>query len=172
MFAGYCWMIPFYVNGPDFIVGILHILEAVSKFRSCGGFGRGGCFLDGAVGAYQVGYAIQLCRCIAQVPVCIQAKSLYIDIVVADTVEATALIAAVGVEEPGLVFTEILIVNGLLAGLHDTVIAKVVVCGLAVLGDHALKAGLQLSALIEAKASAVYGKLPVRRLLHSTGVLS
>lgn len=109
-------------------------------------------------GAYQVGYAIQLCRCIAQVSVCIQAKSLYIDIVVADTVEATALIAAVGVEEPGLVFTEILIVNGRLPGLHDTIITKVVVCGLAVLGDHALKTGLQLSALIEAKASAVYGK--------------
>ena len=72
--------------------------------------------------------------------------------------EAAALVSAVGVEEPGLVFTEILIVDGLLAGFHYAVIAKVVVCGLPVLGNYALEAGLQFAPLIEAKAFSVYGK--------------
>ena len=63
-------------------------------------------------------------------------QSLYIDLVVAHAVEAAALVSAVGVEEPGLVFTEILIVDGLLAGFHYAVIAKVVVCGLPVLGNY------------------------------------
>ena len=69
--------------------------------------------------------------------------------------EAAALVATVGVEEPGLVFAEIFIVDGLLAGLHNAIGAKVVITGLSVFGDHTLKSGLQLAAFIKAEALAI-----------------
>ena len=47
-----------YINGPDFIVGIFDIFVAVSKLRSCGGFGGGRCFLNGAGGADEVVCAV------------------------------------------------------------------------------------------------------------------
>ena len=69
--------------------------------------------------------------------------------------EAAALVATVGVEEPGLVFAEIFIVDGLLAGLHNAIGAKVVITGLSVFGDHTLKSGLQLASFVKAEALAI-----------------
>lgn len=38
---------------------------------------------------------------------------------------AASLIAAVSVEEPGLIFAQILIIDGLLSGSHNALISKV-----------------------------------------------
>ena len=70
---------------------------------------------------------------------------------------AAALAASVCVEEPGLIFTQILIVDGLLSGSHNAFLSKVEIENSVFCADL-LKPRHQLAPVIEAIAFGVNGK--------------
>src|SRR5699024_10609969 len=68
---------------------------------------------------------------------------------VLDSMAALSLLGAAGVEEPVLGLAQFIVVDHLLAGLHDAVLTEVEVGGLIFVYGYFLQAGLHLTAVIE-----------------------
>ncbi len=72
--------------------------------------------------------------------------------------EALSLGGTACAEVPGLVLFQLLVINGLLAGLHYAVFVKIVVGGVPVFVGYGLLAGLHFTVLIERVALGADGE--------------
>ena len=146
------------INDPDIAVLVLKVLVSGAQIRPLRGLGAGAGLLHGAVHIDQIGHAVQFYGSEAQIPVRLLAQALDIEHIVLDSVVALSLIRAIGTEVPVLALAAVLVLDHLLAGSHDAVLAEVVVGRGSILIGDGLSAGLHLALGVEGVALGVDGK--------------